>query len=132
MKKFIITHLFLMLFSLRLFAQTVTPENTPFIADKSISITTLITQVKEAKAEDKRSLMNQLKVQLRAMNEKTRQEAMQNLKQSFQSKEKGKHKPQRNKNLHEQQAKHEPKYQQLRQKKGLNTQQGNRQGNPNK
>ena len=66
MKRYII----FILFSLSLFAQE------PALA-------TLISQIREAKVEDRRVLMNQLKVKLREMNKESRQRTMRELKHSF-------------------------------------------------
>ncbi|MGC9350647.1 MAG: hypothetical protein ACP5D3_01540 [Sulfurovum sp.] len=49
----------------------------------STDIQTLVSQIKKAPASQKRVLMNQLKIKLRKMNEKSRKEVMANLKSSF-------------------------------------------------
>jgi hypothetical protein len=48
----------------------------------STDIQKLVAQIKKAPASQKRVLMNQLKVKLREMNEKTRKEVMYSLKSS--------------------------------------------------
>ncbi len=47
------------------------------------NIETLISDIKSAKSSDRRVLMNQLKVQLRAMNQETRSKTMMSLRKSF-------------------------------------------------
>ncbi|HEO98552.1 MAG: hypothetical protein JW682_02770 [Campylobacterales bacterium] len=49
----------------------------------STDIQKLVSQIKKAPPSQKRVLMNQLKMKLRKMNEKTRQEVMSDLKNSF-------------------------------------------------
>jgi len=53
------------------------------IPKEPIKIEVLITQIKSAKPEDRRTLINQLKLDLRAMNQGSRQKAMMNLRKSF-------------------------------------------------
>ncbi|NEW59783.1 hypothetical protein GSY74_00670 [Sulfurovum sp. bin170] len=74
------------------------------------SISTLIEQLKTAKAEDRRELMNQLKVELRAMNKEKRQETMRELKQSFANNGQGE---QRQQNMQQRQFIKQPQYRQL-------------------
>ena len=52
------------------------------------SINILIQEIKRAPASEKRVKMNELKILLRSMNQKTRNEAMRNLQKSF-----AKHRP---------------------------------------
>lgn len=47
------------------------------------NIDALISDIKSAKSSDRRVLMNQLKVQLRAMNQETRSKTMMSLRKSF-------------------------------------------------
>jgi len=47
------------------------------------TIHTLIQEIKRAPASEKRIKMNELKILLRSMNQKTRNEAMRNLQKSF-------------------------------------------------
>lgn len=53
------------------------------IPTEPVKVEVLITEIKSAKPQDKRALMNQLKLQLRAMNQGSRQKAMMSLRQSF-------------------------------------------------
>lgn len=53
------------------------------IPKEPIKVEVLITQIKSAKPEDRRTLMNQLKLQLRATNQGSRAKAMMNLRKSF-------------------------------------------------
>ena len=147
MKHYTIIYLFLILFSLTLRAEElqqtiqleakeikISTENSREI--KSPSIGTLIEQVKIAKVEDRRVLMNQLKVQLREMNKESRQKAMRELKKSF-SKKGDQHQTQRrynkeHKNLHQQQSTHQPKYHRLQNGQGMGMGQGNQQENGHK
>lgn len=141
-----------MLFSIRLFAQEADeqiptqtleepksqPATPPTVETQSIlikerdSITTLIEQVKVSKVEEKRVLMNQLKVQLRQMNKENRQKVMMELKQSFATNSQNQQKHQYSQNLQEQQAKHQPKHRQLRNGQGVGATRENHQGNSNR
>ncbi|HIP41329.1 MAG TPA: hypothetical protein EYG90_02300 [Campylobacterales bacterium] len=73
MIRYIITLIFL--FSLTSFAQESLTSST--------DIKTLIEKIKNARNSEKRVLMNQLKVELRQMNQNTRSRAMQELRSSF-------------------------------------------------
>ena len=134
MKQYIRVYFFLMLSPLILFGEVLKeePQSTvnsvkikkEVISDKieessniaqesdASSIATLIEQVKTAKSEDRRELMNQLKVQLRAMNKEKREETMRELKHSFAKHGRGEHQRQRQ-NLHQNQFRHQPQYRQL-------------------
>jgi len=144
MRQYTIIYLFLILFSLTLRAeelqQTIQVEAKKIEIStessreiKSPSISTLIEQVKTAKVEDRRVLMNQLKVQLREMNKESRHKAMKELKKSFSDKKQHAQRAYRHKehkNLHQQQSTHQPKYHRLQ--NGLGRGQGNQQGNGHK
>ena len=90
-------------------------ETTPLVISP---LQKLLTQVKEAPNEQKRVLMNQLKVQLKTMNKESRQKAMMELKKSFTKSGNPPKAPQ-----HQQQPNHEscqhgnhqPKFRHLRQ-----------------
>lgn len=147
MKHYTSIYLFLILFSLALHAEElqqpmqleakeikISTENSREL--KSPSIGMLIEQVKIAKVEDRRVLMNQLKVQLREMNKESRQKAMRELKKSF-SKKGDQHQTQRrhnkeHKNLHQQQSTHQPKYHRLQNGQGMGMGRGSQQGNGRK
>ncbi len=53
------------------------------IPKESIDTETLITEIKNAKPENRRVLMNQLKLELRAMNQENRAKTMMRLRKSF-------------------------------------------------
>ena len=114
MKQYII----FILFSLPLFAQEPIEQSIEKkITVEEPAITTLVLQIKEAKVEDRRVLMNQLKVRLRKMNKESRQKAMKELKNSF-SKDRfstgqKRYKHRKHKNLQHQQLNHQPKFRQL-------------------
>lgn len=59
----------------------------------STDIQKLVSEIKKAPPSQKRVLMNQLKIKLRKMNEKTRKEVMSNLKSSFAQKGNSAHTP---------------------------------------
>jgi hypothetical protein len=117
--------LLLILFSWVLVANDVTQENTI----PKDTLTEQINQIQNAHPKERHLLMNQLKIQLRSMNKEHRQKSIEQLKKSFHATV-VKPTPQENKNLHEQQAKHQPKHRQLRNKQGVGL--GNGQGNGNK
>jgi len=75
------------------------------------SLSSLIEKIKTTKAKDRRELMNQLKVELRAMNKEKRQETMRELKKTFAQNGQGQY---RHQNLHQNQFRHQPQYRQLR------------------
>ncbi|MFT7879334.1 MAG: hypothetical protein ABXS91_02980 [Sulfurimonas sp.] len=79
MQYFFIFLLILFFSSVTLDAEEVKPSST--------DIQTLVSQIKKAPASKKRVLMNQLKIKLRKMNEKSRKEVMANLKSSFAQKD---------------------------------------------
>jgi hypothetical protein len=86
------------------------------------SISSLIEQIKSAKVDDKRVLMNQLKLQLREMNKESRQKAMRELKKSFSGKKQHtqkQYKQVEHKNLHQQQSFHQPTYHRLQNGQGM-------------
>jgi hypothetical protein len=86
------------------------------------SISSLIEQIKSAKVDDKRVLMNQLKLQLREMNKESRQKAMRDLKKSFSGKKQHtqkQYKQVEHKNLHQQQSSHQPTYHRLQNGQGM-------------
>jgi hypothetical protein len=76
MRKYITIYLFFTLFSLDILAE----EN------RDIPIKTLIEKIKHAKVQDKRVLINQLKLRLRKMNENSRKKTITELKSSLNSK----------------------------------------------
>ncbi len=67
--------------SLFLGATVLVADNT--MPTKSTGIDSLVMQIKSAKSSDRRLLMNQLKVQLRGMNQETRRKTMMSLRKSF-------------------------------------------------
>ena len=122
MKQYII----FILFSLSLFAQDSIEEHIePKVSVEKPTISTLISQIKEAKSDDRRVLMNQLKVQLREMNKESRQKAMSELKKSFSKSGsktgQKKHKHQKHKKFQHQQC-HHPKFRRLRNGQGRGNQ----------
>jgi len=56
--------------------------DTPTV-DTQSNISTLVNQIKSAKPEDRRALINQLKVKLRGLNKDIRQKSMMELRSSF-------------------------------------------------
>ena len=94
---------------------------------KTPSVSTLIEQVKSAKVENRRVLMNQLKVQLRKMNQESRHKVMRELKHSFSSKKEhssnAQHRHRQKRNLHKQHT-HQPKYRRLNNGSGRGNGQG--------
>ncbi len=88
----------------------VTPA--PTSTTQELTIQELIEQVKSAPDESKRVLMNQLKVQLKTMNQESRHKAIKELRKSFIKKEM--HTKQKN---HEtsQHSNHQPKFRHLQQ-----------------
>jgi hypothetical protein len=51
--------------------------------DSGSNISTLVEQIKSAKTEDRRALINQLKIKLRGLNQDIRQKTMMELRSSF-------------------------------------------------
>jgi len=103
------------------------------IKKQTPSISMLIEQVKSAKVDERRVLMNQLKVQLREMNKESRQKAMSELKKSFATKRQltnKQYKQAEHKNLHQQQSMHQPTYHRLQNGQGVGR--GNPLGNGHK
>ncbi len=88
----------------------------PTSTTQELTIQELIEQVKSAPNEQKRALMNQLKVQLRTMNQDSRDKAIKELKKSFIKKEMHTKSQKRQKN-HEtsQHSNHQPKFRHLQQ-----------------
>ena len=66
---------FACLSAIMLFAETESVTQT--------KISVLVDKIKSAKPEDKRALINELKIELRTMNKETRQKTMMELKNSF-------------------------------------------------
>jgi hypothetical protein len=79
----------------------------------------LILEVKNAPNEQKRVLMNQLKLHLKTMNKESRQKTMMELKKSFANKE-AQHKGQQTKHEEHQHANHQPKFRHLLQQGSRN------------
>jgi len=75
MRKYTTIYLFFIVFSLNIFAQ----DNT------DVSIKILIERIKEAKVEDKRVLINQLKLRLRKINKESHKKTIMKLKSSLNS-----------------------------------------------
>jgi hypothetical protein len=133
MKQYIFIYLFFVLFfSLLLHAEELPLSTSDSKSIKEVPVTaegrtredtmlkSLIEQVKSAEVKDRRVLMNQLKIKLRAMNQESRHKAMVELKKSFvkdggcTSTYQDKTSAQlEHKNLHEQQGKHQPQYRHL-------------------
>jgi alpha-galactosidase len=98
------------------------------------SVQSLIQQIKSSKVENRRLLMNQLKIELRKMNKESRHNAMMELKKSFskehhvekRNREQGKYK-----NTHQQQCTHQPKYRHLN-RQGVGQGEGAGNGNRHK
>jgi Skp family chaperone for outer membrane proteins len=124
---YILYTIFLLLFSSALYAEGATSIKQP-------SIKSLIEQVKSAKVQDRRILMNQLKLQLRKMNKESRHSAMVELKKSF-SKEHGEKKLHRgqhkHKKLYKHRGEHQPMYRHLRQQQERMQRQGEHRGEGN-
>ncbi|NOZ90742.1 MAG: hypothetical protein GXO60_05615 [Epsilonproteobacteria bacterium] len=76
MRKYMIIYLFFVLFSFTLFAED----------NAEVSIKALIERIKEAGVEDKRVLINQLKLELRKMNKESRKKTVMELKNSLNQK----------------------------------------------
>jgi len=76
MRKSVVVYLFFSLFSFSIFAED----------SRDISIKVLIEKIKEADVEDKRVLMNQLKLKLRKMNKESRKKTVMELKHSLNQK----------------------------------------------
>ncbi len=78
------------------------------ISKEPIKVETLVSEIKNATPENKRILMNQLKLKLRAMNQQSRAKAMMSLRKSFghRSQQGEKH---HNKMMHQEKA-HTPQH----------------------
>lgn len=123
MKRYAFLYIIYLLFYSSLYAE-----------ESQSSVQNLIQRVKNAKVDDRRKLMNQLKIELRKMNKESRRSAMLELKKSF-SKE------HHVKNLHKQHSKykstleqpstHQPKYRYIQRQNRQGIGQGQRGGNRN-
>lgn len=82
--------------SLALFTATLLSADTT--ETNPTGITELVSKIKSAKPEDKRVLINQLKVKLRVMNKETRKQTMMHLRKSFTKK--GMHQPNHTRHPH--------------------------------
>ncbi len=108
-----------------------TTQTTP---TSSVSLSTLINEIQNAPDDQKRILMNNLKIQLRAMSQENRQKTIQTLQQSFNSHQKEAQKKQTDQkenttSIH-QELHHQPTFRQL-QRGGIRTG-GNHQGGGNR
>jgi len=103
MRQYIMIYLFFILFSLNLFA----------IDEIELPMKTLIENIKDAKVEDRRDLMNQLKLRLRKMNKESRKKTMMNLKKSLNRVEKSQPINRANHNQQERQYRRQPRYRQI-------------------
>ncbi len=132
MKQSLKTLMVCILFSLTLFAQEPIEQSIQPIKVEEATISSiptaepisqLIKQIKSAKAEDRRILMNKLKVQLRESNKEHRHQAILALKKAFANKESHTqmkehmqmrmHQQSENCNPQEEQSKHQPKFRHL-------------------
>ena len=98
------------------------------------SVQKLIQQVKNAKVDNRRQLMNQLKVELRNMNKESRHSAMLELKKSFSKEHNIRNlykQHSKYKNAQEQQCTHQPKYRHLKRQNRQAMGQRQRGGNGN-
>jgi len=75
MRKYIIIYIFL---SINIFAQ-----------NSDISIKSLVEKIKKANPEERRVLINELKIQLRRVNEENRRKSMLELRKSLNTRERG-------------------------------------------
>ncbi len=119
-----------LLLSLSLHAEEIEDQET--ITEPSVQ--ELIEQVKNAPDDEKRVLMNQLKVHLKSMNKENRKKAMMKIKSSFAKSESTPHQEYPESY---QQGKHQPKFRHLHRssQNAIGTHQGqgaNRQGNGQK
>jgi len=123
MKKYTYSYIILLL----LFSFVLNAKELPVKIETSIPH--LIQQVKNSKVKDKHVLINQLKIQLRKMNKKSRHNVMLELKKAFSKNKKKQHKHHsKTKNPHEKKCIHQPKYRHLRHQRRQNNGQGNRNG----
>ncbi len=76
MKKYILIYLFFITFTFNLFAED----------SGEIQIKSLIEKIQSAKVEDRRELMNQLKLKLREINKDSRKKTVMELKKSLRRK----------------------------------------------
>jgi len=118
--------------------------NSLFLQAEETAVSKLLHQIQIAKVEDRRLLINQLKIALRSINKESRQQTMQKLKTNLHNKSSLKPSPQKeqlkeplkirvnqkkceHKNMQQQQNAHQPRFRQLRQHRN-----GNRPRNPNR
>jgi len=113
MRQYMIIYLLFMLFSLNLFATD----------EIELPIKTLIENIKNAKVEDRRDLINQLKLRLREMNKESRQKTIINLKKSLNRRRECQPINRATHNQQERQYRRQPRYRQI---------QGHRQGGRNR
>jgi len=128
MKKYTYSYIILLL----LFSFVLKAKELPVQVETSVP--KLIQQIKSSKVKNRRILINQLKIQLRKMNKKSRHNIMLELKKAFSKKEKQKQKQQHNlhsksKNSDKKKCIHQPKYRHLRHQRRQNNGQGS--GNRN-
>lgn len=99
MRKYMAIYLLFTLLSCKIFAQ-----------ETKVPIKTLIENIKKAKIEDRRKLMNQLKLRLREMNKESRKKAMRELQKSLNGKKSSgtKRKSKKHKKVHRRQPKYRP------------------------
>ena len=118
-------------FYLPLYASESIPSIVTSTTETPTSVDVLITQVKNAPDDQKRVLMNQLKIQLRKMNKESRIKTMKELRKSF-SNHKMEQREQQKHNRMEGHPplNHQPKFRHLQQgvKNNLNRHNGERQG----
>ncbi len=107
--------------------------------DKESTIKALLGKIQKAKPEDRRLLINRLKIQLRASNQAEKQKTMVALKEAFakQQNKTDEHKHLRldldrgdkNCNMHQNNLNHQPKFRYLRDQREMD---GNQNLNPNR
>ena len=73
MRKYIVIYLFFIAFSFNIFAED----------SREVTVKALVAKIQNAKVEDRRELMNQLKLKLRNMNKESRKKTVMELKNSF-------------------------------------------------
>ena len=76
MRKYIVIYLFFIVFSLNIFAED----------SREIQIKYLVEKIQNAKVEDRRELINQLKLKLREINKDSRKKTVMELKKSLRMK----------------------------------------------
>jgi len=105
MRKYMVIYLLFILLSSKVFAE-----------DIKVPITALIENIKEAKVEDRRNLMNQLKIRLREMNQENRKKTMMELRKTFNAKRGSRVGYKQNR--HNREHRRQPIYRQIRQNHG--------------